>query len=32
MSDALKDRNTIDISLTFSIVDNAELETVTFTV
>jgi phage baseplate assembly protein W len=32
ISDELKDRNTIDISLTFSIVDNPELETVTFTV
>jgi len=32
ISDELKDRNAIDISLTFSIVDNAELETVTFTV
>lgn len=32
ISDELRDRNTIDISLTFSIVDNAELETVTFTI
>jgi phage baseplate assembly protein W len=32
ISDELRDRNTIDISLSFSIVDNAELETVTFTI
>lgn len=32
ISDELRDRNTIDISLSFSIVDNAELENVTFTI
>lgn len=32
ISDELRDTNTINVSLTFSIVDNAELETVTFTI
>ena len=32
ISDELRDRNTIDVSLSFSIVDNAELENVTFTI
>lgn len=32
ISDELRDRNTINVSLSFSIVDNAELETVTFTI
>jgi phage baseplate assembly protein W len=32
INDTLKDTNTVNVSLTFSLVDNPELETVTFTV